>query len=162
ESATEPASRSDQDWWLKMHESFLKRAKQGDVDLLFLGDSITQGWDSRDANGMGPREVWDRHFAPRNAANFGIGGDRTQHVLGRIGHAEIDDIRPKVAVLLIGTNNLGSNTAAEIADGIVEIVKKLREKLPETRILLLAVFPRSERPDSLRERLQAVNARIKR
>src|SRR5262249_26498418 len=64
--------------------------------------------------------------------------------------------------LLIGTNNLGSNTAAEIADGIVEIVKKLREKLPETRILLLAVFPRSERPDSLRERLQAVNARIKR
>ncbi len=137
---------------MKLHESFLKRAKEGKIDLLFLGDSITQGW----AN----NEVWQRFYAPRDAANFGIGGDRTEHVLWRLEHGEVEGIRPKVVVLMIGTNNSGSNTAEEIANGVTAIVKSLREKLPETKILLLGVFPRGEKPGSIRDKLAAVNAQI--
>jgi lysophospholipase L1-like esterase len=137
---------------MKMHESFLERAREGNIDLLFLGDSITQGW----AN----NEVWRRFYAPRNAANFGIGGDRTEHVLWRLEHGEVEGIHPKVVVLMIGTNNSGSNTAEAIANGVTAIVKSLREKLPETKILLLGVFPRGEKPGSIRDKLAAVNERI--
>jgi lysophospholipase L1-like esterase len=160
-SATEPAPRASEGWWNQMHQSFLDRAKQGHIDLLFLGDSITQGWAFHDKDGHGPSEVWDRYYGPRHAANFGIGGDRTQHVLWRIQHGEIDGIHPKVVVLMIGTNNLSANTPDEIADGITAIVKTLREKLPETKILLLGIFPRDEKPATPnRERIKAVNARI--
>lgn len=153
ESPTEPAPRGDQ--WVKMHESFLERAKAGPVDLLFLGDSITQGW-----SGNG-KQVWERHYAPRKAANFGIGGDRTQHVLWRITHGELEGIKPKVAVLMIGTNNLGSDTPEGIADGVTVIVKTLREKLPETKLLLLAVFPRDPEPSTdRRRRIKTINDRI--
>jgi lysophospholipase L1-like esterase len=159
-SATEPAPRSEQEWWMKAHEKFLDRAREGDVDLLFLGDSITQGWSNKDKEGHGPIEVWERYYAPRHPANFGIGGDRTQHVLWRITHGEIDGIKPRVAVLMIGTNNLRSNPPEEIADGIVEIVKALRERLPETKILLLGVFPRDEKPSPKREDIRTINGRI--
>ena len=135
-SALSPEARNDADWWMKMHQAFLDRAKKKDVDLLFLGDSITQGW--------GDNATWKRHYAPRNAANFGIGGDRTQHVLWRIEHGEIDGINPRVAVLMIGTNNIGSNSPEEIAEGVKAIVTKLREKLPMTKILVLGVFPRGQ------------------
>jgi lysophospholipase L1-like esterase len=138
--------------WMELHHRFVERAKTGHVDLLFLGDSITQGWNEN--------EVWKRFYAPRNAANFGIGGDRTQHVLWRIKNGELDGIKPKVAVLMIGTNNAGSDTPAEIAQGITAIVRELRQRLPETRVLLLGVFPRSEKPDSLRDRLKSVNEKI--
>jgi lysophospholipase L1-like esterase len=138
----------------ELHEGFLKRAKQGHVDLLFLGDSITQMWNDN--------EVWKRFYGPRNAANFGIGGDRTQHVLWRIQNGELDGIEPKVVVLTIGTNNASSGTADEIAQGITAIVEELRHRLPRARILLLGVFPRGQKPDATRERLQAVNARIAR
>jgi lysophospholipase L1-like esterase len=152
DSTTEPAPR--QGAWLQMHEAFLDRAKNGPIDLLFLGDSITEGWRH------GGKAVWERFYAPRNAANFGIGGDRTQHVLWRLEHGEADGIHPKVIVLMIGTNNVGTNTTDEIADGVTAIVKKLREKLPETKILLLAIFPRDENPSARRERLQVVNQKI--
>jgi lysophospholipase L1-like esterase len=139
---------------MKTHERFVERAKEGKIDLLFLGDSITAGW-----NGGG-KEVWSRTYGPRNPANFGIGGDRTQNVLWRIENGEIEGIKPKVAVLMIGTNNSGSNSADEIADGIKAIVQRLREKLPETKVLLLAVFPRGEKPNAGREKLIAVNEKI--
>ena len=135
-SALSPEGRPDQEWWMKMHQAFLDRAKKKDVDLLFLGDSITQGW--------GENATWKRHYSPRNAANFGIGGDRTQHVLWRIEHGEIDGINPRVAVLMIGTNNIGSNSPVEIAEGVKAIVARLREKLPMTKLLVLGVFPRGE------------------
>uniref|UniRef100_A0A7C4LL53 GDSL family lipase n=1 Tax=Schlesneria paludicola TaxID=360056 RepID=A0A7C4LL53_9PLAN len=122
--------------WMKRHESFNARVKQGKVDLLFIGDSITQGWE-----GAG-KDVWARQFAPRNAVNLGIGGDRTQHVLWRLEHGNVDGIAPKLAVLMIGTNNSGSNTPEQIADGVAAIVKKLREKLPGTKVLVLGIFPR--------------------
>ncbi|MGE3819529.1 MAG: platelet-activating factor acetylhydrolase IB subunit [Isosphaeraceae bacterium] len=146
---------------MDMHRGFLERAKQGNVDLLFLGDSITAAWEGRDGDGLGPAQVWDRHYAPRNAANFGIGGDRTQHVLWRLGQGEVDGIQPRVVVLLIGTNNLSGNTPEEIVEGITAIVRTLKVKLPETKILLLGIFPRGEKPNPLRDRIAAVNARIK-
>lgn len=122
--------------WMKRHESFNERVKQGNVDLIFIGDSITQGWE-----GAG-KAVWSEKYGKRNAVNLGIGGDRTQHVLWRLDNGNIDGIKPKLAVIMIGTNNSGSNTSEQIADGITAIVKKLREKLPETKILLLGIFPR--------------------
>jgi beta-glucosidase len=131
-TATAPAPREGA--WMQLHEKYLQRAREGHIDLLFLGDSITQGWNDN--------AVWERHYAPRHAANMGIGGDRTQHVLWRLDHREVDGINPKVVVLMIGTNNIGSNTPEEIAAGVKAIVGRLREKLPDTKVLLLGVFPR--------------------
>ena len=107
--------------WMQLHEQFLAEAKQGNIDLLFLGDSITQGW--------GDNAVWKRYYGPRHAANFGIGGDRTQHVLWRIQHGEIDGIHPGVVVLMIGTNNTRVNTPDEIAAGVKAIVDGLGQKV---------------------------------
>jgi beta-glucosidase len=138
--------------WMKLHESFVARARKGNVDLLFLGDSITQGWHEN--------EVWKRYYGPRRAANFGIGGDRTEHVLWRIQNGELEGINPRVVVLMIGTNNASSNTAEEIAAGIRAIVKELRTRSPESHVLLLGVFPRSQKPDRTRAKLEEVNREI--
>lgn len=124
--------------WMTTHERFVERAKKGDVDVLFLGDSITQGW------GGAGKAVWKDTFEPMKAANFGIGGDRTEHVLWRITEGkELEGINPKVAVLMIGTNNSGANSAEQIAEGVTAIVKELRKQRPETKVLLLGVFPRA-------------------
>ena len=122
--------------WMKRHDSMNERVKKGNVDLLFIGDSITQAWE-------GPgKAVWAEKYEKRNAVNLDIGGGRTQHVLWRLENGNIEGIKPKLAVIMIGTNNSGSNTSEQIADGITAIVKKLRDKLPETKILLLGIFPR--------------------
>ena len=131
-SATKPVPRSG--GWTKRHESFNKRVAQGNCDLIFIGDSITQGWEGR---GKG---VWTKHYAKRNAVNLGIGGDRTQHVIWRLDNGNLYRIKPKAAVIMIGTNNSGSNTSQEIADGVEVIVNQLRKKLPETKVLLLGVL----------------------
>lgn len=141
--ATTPAPRDA--GWVKRHEGFVEIAKKGDVDVLFLGDSITDGWRGfNPKNKSGGKNVWDKTFAPLKAANFGIGGDRTEHVLWRIQNGELDGIKPKVAVLMIGTNNSGANSAEQISEGITVIVKTIREKSPTTKVLLLAVFPRGK------------------
>ncbi len=129
-------------WWTLRHEAVLERVKKGDVDLLMIGDSITHSWEN------GGKEMWAKHYAPRKAVNLGFSGDRTQHVLWRFDHGEIDGISPKLAVIMIGTNNSNGkdNTAEEIADGIVAICKKLRKELPEMKILILAIFPRAPKP----------------
>ena len=126
--------------WLKRHESFNERVKKGNVDLLLIGDSITHGWESSG------KPVWEKYYTPRNAVNLGIGGDRTQHVLWRLDNGNVEGISPKAAVLMIGTNNSGTNTPAQIAEGVEAVVKKLRTKLPKTKILVLAIFPRG--PDA--------------
>jgi len=143
-SAVTPEPRAGD--WMKLHDSFNERAKKGDVELVFLGDSITQGWADND--------TWNKHYGPRHTANFGIGGDRTQHVLWRIEHGNFDGIKPKLVVLMIGTNNSNGadNTAAEIADGIKAIVAQLREKLPDTKVLLLGIFPRGDKLNPQREK----------
>lgn len=141
--------------WMKRHESMNKRVAEGNVDLLFIGDSITQGWE-----GAG-REVWKERFAPRNAVNLGIGGDRTQHVLWRLENGNIQGIKPKLAVLMIGTNNSGSDTSEAIADGVKAIVEKLKTELPETKILILAIFPRGATPDAPQRKVnEGANALI--
>jgi lysophospholipase L1-like esterase len=137
---------------MEVHNSFVVLAKKGNIDLLFLGDSITQMWNEN--------SVWRRYYGPRRAANFGIGGDRTQNVLWRIQNGELEGIEPKVTVLMIGTNNLHSDTPDEIAQGVGAIVAELRRRLPKTKILLLGIFPRSRKPNAIRERLMSVNEKI--
>ena len=151
-SAITPVDR-EADWWQAHHEVINTRVAQGNVDLLFIGDSITQGWER---NG---KAVWDRHYASRNAVNLGISADRTQHVLWRLDHGNIDGISPKAAVIMIGTNNSNGqdNTVAEIADGIRAIVARLRTELPETQILLLDIFPRGANPNPQRGKILQVN-----
>lgn len=154
--ATTPVPR-EADWWQARHKRFNEIAASGDpIDLVFLGDSITQGWE-----GAG-KDVWAAHYGTRHAANFGIGGDRTQHVLWRIDHGNFDGLSPKLIVLMIGTNNSGDNTPREIADGVIAILQDLRRRMPETKILLLAIFPRgADNSDPKRRTNEAANAIIK-
>jgi len=140
--------------WVKRHESFNARVAKGKVDLIFIGDSITHGWEG------GGKEIWAKYYAKRNAVNLGIGGDRTEHVLWRLEHGNVDGISPKAAVLMIGTNNSNGddNTAQEIGDGITAIVHQLRSKLPKTKILILGIFPRGPEPSPQREKNAAASA----
>ncbi|HVX15564.1 MAG TPA: GDSL-type esterase/lipase family protein [Pirellulales bacterium] len=137
-TTTTPVSKPD-DWWQRRHQKINDRANQGDVDLIFIGDSITQGWE-----GDSGKDIWEKFYGKRRAMNAGISGDRTQHVLWRLDHGNIEGIKPKLAVVMIGTNNSGDDSPEDIAAGITAIVQKLREKLPATRILLVGVFPRGE------------------
>src|SRR3990172_4534699 len=126
--------------WMKRHDAMNARVKEGNVDLVFIGDSITQGWEGRG------KEVWQKFYGERNAVNLGIGGDRTQHVIWRLDNGNLEGISPKLAVIMIGTNNSGTNTPEQIAAGTTAIVKQLRTKTPQTKILVLAIFPRGETP----------------
>ena len=119
-SALNPVPRGG--GWTKRHESFNKRVAQGKCDLVFIGDSITQGWGGK---GKG---VWAKFYGKRNTVNLGIGGDRTQHVIWRLDNGNLKNITPKAAVIMIGTNNAGGNTSKEIADGVGVIVKQIRTK----------------------------------
>lgn len=153
--ASAPVPKRGNARFYELHASFLNRAKEGPVGVLFLGDSITEQW------GTVP-EIWNAHFGKYQPANFGIGGDQTQHVLWRVEDGELDRIRPKVVVLLLGTNNSARNTGAEIAAANRKLVGLIREKLPETKVLLLAIFPRGPRMkkdgtwDPLERQLEAI------
>jgi lysophospholipase L1-like esterase len=135
------------------HERFVAQAKMGEGQLVFLGDSITAGWAG---NG---KEVWAKAFGAFKPLNFGIGGDRTQHVLWRIENGELETIKPKAAVVMIGTNNSGTDPAEGIAKGVTRIIETIRAKQPQAKILLLAVFPRGEKPSPNpgRDKLKKVN-----
>jgi lysophospholipase L1-like esterase len=154
--ATTPVPRNNEDGWVKRHQAMVELTRKGGVDLAFLGDSITQNWE-------GPgKMVWEKSFAPRKAGNFGISGDRTEHVLWRLDHGELVGLNPKLIVMLIGTNNLGHpiarQTPQSTATGVQAILKRLREKLPGSQILMLAIFPRSEKPnDPLRIKVNETN-----
>jgi lysophospholipase L1-like esterase len=141
---------------ISRHKQFLQIAKKGNVDVLFLGDSITQGWEG---NG---KEAWKKNFEPLKAANFGIGGDQTGHVLWRLTQGkELEGIKPKVAVIMIGTNNMAAHKAQDIAGGIEAIVHELHERRPDCKILLLGIFPRSPKPtDPVRAKIKEANSRI--
>ncbi|MGH7951449.1 MAG: GDSL-type esterase/lipase family protein [Limisphaerales bacterium] len=140
-----PAIRGNPKYYHKRHAQFMAINKKGGVDLLFLGDSITDFWRNHGSN------VWNKYYAPLHAANFGISGDRTQNVIWRIDHGELDGLKPKVIVLLIGTNNGNDNSPAEIAGGIRVILDKIHEKCPKTKVLLLGVFPRNRRNDTQKQ-----------
>lgn len=145
----EPVDRLDHVWenrgesWKGRHEAILLRNRQGPVDLIFLGDSITHSWEPPGEGGA----IWTAIYEPLNAVNMGYGGDRIQHLLWRLENGEVDGISPKVAVVMIGTNNSQANTVEAIADGVGEVCRQMRMRLPETKVLLLAIFPRvSENP----------------
>lgn len=136
--AVQPEARPDP-WWHARHEAVLQEEKAHRVDLVFVGDSITQNWDT-----PGYRAVWDRFYGKRNALNLGFSGDTTSNVLWRFQHGELDGIHPRVAVVLIGTNNTGvyhNQGAMDTAGGIVEVVSDLHARLPRTRVLLLGILP---------------------
>jgi lysophospholipase L1-like esterase len=144
------------------HKDFLKRIEQskGAGDVIFLGDSITHGWEGQKA--------WREHFGSFNPVNLGIGGDQTGHVLWRItdGH-ELDHLNPKAAVIMIGTNNIGGHTARQIADGIKAIVEELKRQKPHLKVLVLGVFPRGSASDAERslgqiaEGIKPINEELK-
>ncbi|MEN9652674.1 MAG: hypothetical protein RL303_394 [Verrucomicrobiota bacterium] len=143
--------------FLKSHESFVAIAKKGEAQVVFLGDSITAGWN-------GQKTLFAQEYGKYKAANFGIGGDRTQHVLWRVENGEFEGIKPKVVVLMIGTNNsgVGANPPEQVAGGIRKIIDAIHQRTPETKVLLLAVFPRgaTEAKNPGRAKNNAVNALI--
>jgi beta-glucosidase len=145
-------------WWSKRHEEKLKEKQSLEkVDLLMIGDSITHGWES------GGKEIWDKYYAQRHPLNIGFSGDRTENVLWRLQHGAIDDISPKLAVIMIGTNNTGhrQDKPEDTAAGIKAILDELHERIPDTKCLLLAIFPRGAKPtDPLRQINDATNAII--
>jgi lysophospholipase L1-like esterase len=153
-ASTRPAEPADQpiargtatSGWMRQHNGYVEKAKAGNIDLYMLGDSITDFW----GNQPRFRANWDKNLGGWKPGDFGISGDRTQHVLWRITHGELDGVKPRVVVLMIGTNNLPPNpaitpnTPEETARGIKAIVEVLKEKQPQAKILLLAVFPRAD------------------
>lgn len=139
--ATRPASRGG--WWMQRHNAIVERVKQGKVDLILLGDSITNNYDKRNPPHEDFAPTWDAFYGSRNAVNMGFSGDHTGNLLWRLEHGEIDGITPKVALVLIGTNNTAGarHTAEQTVAGIEAVVAKLRQKLPGTKVLLLAILP---------------------
>ena len=141
------------DWWLPRHQAKLADPVRAGSQVVFIGDSITEGWEKSGAS------VWQRHYQQYQALNLGFGGDRTENILWRLVHGEVDGIHPKVAVLMMGTNNTGhrEEDPRTTAAGIKRDIDELQKRLPDTRILLLAIFPRDEKPDS---RLRGINERV--
>ena len=144
-TATTPAHRMESEkknWWQQRHEEKLALAKQGGWELVFLGDSITHAWENAG------KQTWQQYYGSRKAINIGFSGDRTEHVLWRLDNGELDGYQPKVVVIMIGTNNTGhrKDPPEAIAAGVEKIVERIKAKSPATKILLLAIFPRSEKP----------------
>lgn len=133
----------DAEEWMSRHNRFSAIAAAGGVRVLFIGDSITEGWGGDGA------DTWAKHFAPLGAANFGIGGDRTQQILWRLQNGTVDGIEPGVVVLLIGVNNLWSmsHSASEVADGVFAVVAEIQNRLPNAKILLQGILPTGEAAD---------------
>src|SRR5580765_7139344 len=145
-------------------EGFVETAKQGNIDLLLHGDSITDWWVQGDAN----KAVFDKYFGKLRTANFAVAGDTTQGVLWGLKNGEGQGFQPKAVMLMIGTNNsggtnnAGTTTAAEIAEGIGAVVLEMRNDFPDAKILLLAIFPRGVPGDSVRDKIAEVNRIIAR
>lgn len=145
----------------KKHEANLEVARKGDIDVLFMGDSITDFWRNADGAFAG-KPVLDKYFGHLKIANFGIAGDTTQGVLYRLQHGEGQGFSPKAVMLMIGTNNTAQNTAAEIAEGIGAVVLELKKDFPKAKILLLGIFPRSRAGDPVRATIAEINSIISR
>lgn len=141
--ATIPTARTE-DWWQLRHQQKIaeRQAMNNKVDLLFLGDSITHAWETEG------EQAWQQYFASENALNLGYAGDRTEHMLWRIQQGEINELSPKWVVLLAGTNNAGHrhDSPEDISAGIGLILKEIKRRLPASKIVLMAIFPRSRDP----------------
>ncbi len=149
--ATVPAPRDD-----NRHKTFLDIARGSTIDVLFVGDSITDGW--RNAG----QTIWDQHFAPLKAANFGIGGDTTQGVLWRMQNGELEGYKAKLIVLMLGTNNIArKNSNDEIVEGDRLIVEEFRKRQPQAKVLILGIFPRAvQASDPYRASIKDINSKL--
>jgi lysophospholipase L1-like esterase len=143
----------------------IQRAREnpGDYDIEFIGDSITQGWEGSGKN------VWQEFYGQRKCINMGVSGDQTQHVLWRFEHGQLDGIKAKAAVVMIGTNNSNNNrTGAEdystgdILEGVQAIVQQIRTRQPDTKIILLGIFPRGQTFSPQRGKILQVNQALAR
>ncbi len=143
------------------HQANLEAARKGDIDVLFMGDSITDFWRNTEGSFAG-KPVFDKYFGHLKVANFGIAGDTTQGVLYRLRHGEGQGFSPKAVMLMIGTNNTDRNTAAEIAEGIGAVVLQMQKDFPKAKILLLGVFPRGRANDPVRQTISEINQIIAR
>ncbi len=157
EAATTPQQREG--WHAQRHALLNQRVanRRGQVDLVFIGDSITQAWETDGA------AVWEACYGDRHAINLGISGDRTEHVLWRLSHGNLDGIRPRVAVVMIGTNNIGHGThdTTEVLAGVTRVVDRIIEESPETRVLLLDIFPRGASFNADRGRIAQINQTLR-
>lgn len=157
----------DRSWpqydWGKRHALTSAAVKHQQPQLVFIGDSLIHffGGEKFDRPPLRGKASWDEYYAPRNAGNLGCGWDRTKNVLWRLQHGAVDGITPKVAILMIGTNNIPlANTAADITAGITAIVVELHQRLPAAKILLLGILPQSEKPGWKRDKITEVNRSI--
>jgi lysophospholipase L1-like esterase len=154
------STKRTEDWWQLRHQQKLAELQEisEPIDILFLGDSITHAWE------VEGEKYWQQHFAHRRAFNLGFAGDRTEHLLWRIQNGGLDSLSPKWIVLLIGTNNAGHRLDApeDIATGVQTILDEIQLKFPTSKILLMAIFPRSRNTNKpMRQRVNASNALIK-
>ena len=157
------------DWrvydWPARHAAAVALMKERQPEIVVLGDSIIHFWGG-DPSGEGVAgrrtapEVWDRFFTGRRVVNLGNGWDRTENVLWRLRHGELENVSPRVVVVMIGTNNITLNTPDDIAAGVSAICDEIDQRSPATRILLLGIFPRGEKPDPNRAAVEAVNHRL--
>jgi lysophospholipase L1-like esterase len=139
------------------HEGFVEIARRGNIDLLLHGDSITDWW-MLEAN----RPMFEKYFGGIRTANFAIAGDTTQGVLWGLKNGEGQGFQPKAIMVMIGTNNSGSNTGPEVAEGVGAVVLEMRRNFPNAKILLLAIFPRALPGDPVREKIAEANRIIAR
>jgi lysophospholipase L1-like esterase len=164
--STVVAVTQDRSWpsydWRQRHQLTSAAAKRQQPRILFIGDSITHffGGEQFDKYPLSGKEIWDEFYGPRQPSNLGFGWDKTENVLWRLQHGAVDGISPKLVVMMIGTNNVGDCSAADIATGITAITVELNQRLPEAKILLLGVFPRGEKPNPQREKIAEINRLI--
>ena len=149
-STAVPEAKQGRDWWMPRHAEKVAQAKTGKAELVMIGDSITHYWEKQ--------RNYAETFEPYHTLNLGFGGDRTQNVVWRLQNGEVDGIAPKLVTLMIGTNNTSRDTPEAITAGIQAIVAELRQRLPESKIVVLSVFPRSNpRTKGDFERVKAIN-----
>jgi lysophospholipase L1-like esterase len=149
--ADQPLARSDQNS-MTAHKELLEKARKGHIKIYFLGDSITRRWGTSDEQYKHFLANWRQNFFGWDAADFGWGGDTTQNILWRLQNGELDNVNPKIIVLLAGTNNVGNKSpqgvddprADDIARGIKAILHLCRQKAPKARIVLMGIFPRND------------------
>ncbi len=152
ESAVTPTTRNE-----GRRKGFLEAGKKPGIQLVFLGDSITDAWPGRG------KEAWNEHYAPYNAVSFGVSGERTDDTLGHIEGGVLDGLNPKAVVIMIGTNNIGHFAEEKpewVAGGIKKILEQVHAKLPNAKILLLGVFPRDKKGSRLRTQVEGINELI--
>jgi beta-glucosidase len=157
-SAIHPVGKLENPGWMKRFEQISSRVHEGPYDVAFVGDSITELWL------LGGEDVWQERIAPLNAVNLGVSADQTQHVLWRLQNGHFDGLNPKVTVIMAGTNNIEpgpfADSPVEIVEGIASIVDEVLTRAPESKVLLLALFPRKDVSASLLDVHAQVNRRL--